>query len=150
MIWRQKSGLRVLPTRPFPCWPTPPPPKGCAQKCKEVGFTAFLTKPARRNILLRTLARILGARDDDQRRPPEEQKLVTQYSVREELKQSVRILLAEDNPVNQKLATMMLTKAGYTVTVVANGRLAVDVFTEKPERFRHHSHGYSDAGNGRL
>jgi CheY-like chemotaxis protein len=106
-----------------------------AQKCREVGFTAFLTKPARRDILLRTLARILGSREDEQRRPPEAQKLVTQYSVREELKQSVRILLAEDNPVNQKLATIMLTKAGYTVTVVANGKLAVDAFTEKPNGF---------------
>jgi two-component system, sensor histidine kinase and response regulator len=106
-----------------------------AQKCREVGFTAFLTKPARRDILLRTLARILGSRDDDQRRPPEEKKLVTQYSVREELKQSVRILLAEDNPVNQKLASIMLTKAGYTVTVVANGKLAVDAFTQKPNGF---------------
>ena len=65
----------------------------------------------------------------------EEKKLVTQYSVREELKQSVRILLAEDNPVNQKLAMVMLTKAGYKVTVVPNGRLAVETFTEKPDDF---------------
>ncbi|MBU1567778.1 MAG: response regulator [Proteobacteria bacterium] len=105
-----------------------------AQKCKDVGFNAFLTKPARRNILLRTLSRILGAKDDYQERP-EEKKLVTQYSLREELKQSVRILLAEDNPVNQKLAMMMLSKAGYKVTVVANGRLAVETFTQKPEEF---------------
>jgi two-component system, sensor histidine kinase and response regulator len=105
-----------------------------AQKCKEVGFNAFLTKPARRNILLRTLSRILGAKEDNQEYP-EEKKLVTQYSLREELKQSVRILLAEDNPVNQKLAMMMLSKAGYKVTVVANGSLAVETFTEKPEEF---------------
>ncbi len=105
-----------------------------AQKCKDVGFNAFLTKPARRTILLRTLSRILGAKDDDQERP-EEKKLVTQYSLREELKQSVRILLAEDNPVNQKLAMVMLSKAGYKVTVAANGRLAVEAFTEKPENF---------------
>ncbi len=105
-----------------------------AQKCKEVGFTAFLTKPARRNILLRTLSRILGAKDTLEDHP-EEKKLVTQYSLREELKQSVRILLAEDNPVNQKLAMMMLSKAGYKVTVVANGRLAMETFTEKPGDF---------------
>jgi signal transduction histidine kinase/DNA-binding response OmpR family regulator len=105
-----------------------------AQKCKDVGFTAFLTKPARRNILLRTLSRILGAKDGTEEHP-EEKKLVTQYSLREELKQSVRILLAEDNPVNQKLAMMMLSKAGYKVTVVANGRLAVETLTAKPEAF---------------
>ncbi len=105
-----------------------------AQKCKDSGFNAFLTKPARRNILLRTLSRILGSKEDDPV-PHEEKKLVTQYSLREELKQSIRILLAEDNPVNQKLATIMLSKAGYKVTVVANGKLAVETFTANPEDF---------------
>jgi signal transduction histidine kinase/DNA-binding response OmpR family regulator len=105
-----------------------------AQRCKEVGFTAFLTKPARRNILLRTLSRILGAKEEIEDSQAEK-KLVTQYSLREELKQSVRILLAEDNPVNQKLAMMMLSKAGYKVTVVANGRLAVETFVAAPDDF---------------
>ncbi|MDK9708394.1 MAG: response regulator [Desulforhopalus sp.] len=105
-----------------------------ALRCKEAGFTAFLTKPARRNILLRTLSRILGAKEDAQQ-PSEDKKLVTQYSLREELKQSVRILLAEDNPVNQKLAMVMLSKAGYKVTIVANGKLAVEAFTKNPESF---------------
>jgi len=105
-----------------------------AQKCKDVGFSAFLTKPARRNILLRTLSRILGAKDAAADNP-EEKKLVTQYSLREELKQSIRILLAEDNPVNQKLAMIMLSKAGYKVTVVANGRLAVETFCACPKNF---------------
>ncbi len=105
-----------------------------AKQCKDAGFSAFLTKPARRNILYKTLAKILGNGEEhnDQK---DGKKLVTQYSVREELKQSVRILLAEDNLVNQKLATMILTKAGYTVTVAANGKIAVDLFTQDPNAF---------------
>ena len=80
-----------------------------ASKCKEAGFKAFLTKPARRSILLRTLSKTLNSKDD-QDIPQADKKLVTQYSVREEIKQSVRLLLVEDNLVNQKLANMMLTK----------------------------------------
>ena len=105
-----------------------------AKKCKDVGFTAFLNKPARRSILLRTLSRALGTGSETSE-TPSEKKLVTQYSVREEIKQSIRILLVEDNPVNQKLAKMILTKAGYQVEVAANGKIAVDIFSSNPEGF---------------
>lgn len=105
-----------------------------AKKCKDVGFTAFLNKPARRSILLRTLSRTLGTGSETSE-TPSEKKLVTQYSVREEIKQSIRILLVEDNLVNQKLAKMILTKAGYQVEVAANGKIAVDTFSSNPEDF---------------
>ena len=61
--------------------------------------------------------------------------IMTQYSLREEMKHSVRILLAEDNPVNQKLVKMMLTKGGYQVEVANNGREAVDKYSAAPEDF---------------
>jgi two-component system, sensor histidine kinase and response regulator len=103
-----------------------------AQRCNEVGFNAFLAKPARRQTFLRTITKILGTGDQE---GATKQPLVTQYSVREEIKQSVRILLAEDNLVNQKLANMMLTKAGYLVTIAPNGKEALDIFTKDPENF---------------
>jgi len=61
--------------------------------------------------------------------------IATQYSVREDKKHSVRILLAEDNPVNQKLAKMMLTKAGYRVDLVNNGQEAFEKYTSSPQDF---------------
>ncbi len=105
-----------------------------AQHCKDAGFDAFLTKPTRREILFKTIEKLVGAEEP---KPAGELKEVflTQYSVREEIKQSVRILLAEDNPVNQKLAVLILTKAGYQVEVANNGRIAVETFTGNPERF---------------
>jgi signal transduction histidine kinase/CheY-like chemotaxis protein len=105
-----------------------------AKKCKDAGFTAFLNKPARRSILLRTLSRTLGT-GGEETDASVKKTLVTQYSVREEIKQSIRILLVEDNLVNQKLATMILTKAGYNVEVAANGRIAVEMFSANPDNF---------------
>ncbi len=43
--------------------------------------------------------------------------------------------MAEDNPVNQKLAKLMLTKAGYQVEIANNGQEAVEKFTSSPEDF---------------
>lgn len=103
-----------------------------ANRCKEAGFDAFLTKPTRREILFKTLEKLLAPSEPRQKKGKEE-KLITQYSVREEMKQSIRILLAEDNPVNLKLATLILTKAGYQVDSVGNGKEAVEQFTSAPQ-----------------
>jgi len=105
-----------------------------AQRCKDAGFDAFLTKPTRREILFKTIEKLISPEEQANALPVKE-VFITQYSVREELKQSVRILLAEDNPVNQKLAVLILTKAGYKVEVANNGRMAVDTFTANPDRF---------------
>jgi len=105
-----------------------------AHKCKKAGFKAFLTKPARREILFKTLEKLLISQTQGEQ-PAQEEQLITQYSVREEMKQSVRLLLAEDNPVNLKLATLILTKAGYTVTSAPNGRKAVDTFVAAPDNY---------------
>lgn len=106
-----------------------------AQRCKDAGFDAFLTKPARREILFKTIEKLLGADEPAVTGLASKETFITQYSVREEIKQSIRILLAEDNPVNQKLAVLILTKAGYKVEVVNNGRLAVELFSSHPENF---------------
>jgi CheY-like chemotaxis protein len=105
-----------------------------AHKCKKAGFKAFLTKPTRRDILFKTMEKLLLPQVQPEQSEQEEQ-LITQYSVREEMKQSVRLLLAEDNPVNLKLATLILTKAGYTVTSAPNGRKTVDTFVASPDDF---------------
>jgi len=60
---------------------------------------------------------------------------MTQHSILEESKHSIHILLAEDNPVNLKLAKRMLEKAGYRITVALDGKEAVRLFTNNPNRF---------------
>ena len=107
-----------------------------SRKCEEAGFNGFLNKPIRREKLYKMLERLLGEKKDKwEKAEAEKQKIITQYSVREDMKHSVHILLAEDNAVNQKLAKMMLTKAGYQVDVANNGKEAVERYTRSPEYF---------------
>jgi len=108
-----------------------------AKKCEEAGFDGFLSKPVRREKLYKILEKIIGKRAEsiEQRTGGEDERIVTQYSVKEEMKHSVRILLAEDNPVNQKLAKLMLTKGGYHVEVANNGKEAVEKYITSPGDF---------------
>lgn len=109
---------------------------GGAKQSEEAGFDGFLPKPARKEKLFRMIERLIS--NDGQNaaaRDESDHKIVTQYSVREELKHSVSILLAEDNPVNQKLAQLMLTKAGYTVELAVNGKEALEKFTVNPQGY---------------
>ena len=107
--------------------------KGEAQRCHEAGCNGFLPKPVHREKLCAMLGRLLvtaGKYVED-----ESAALVTQHSLREEYKQAARILLAEDNPVNLQLAVKLLTKGGYSVKAVQDGREAVDAFTAEPEKY---------------
>lgn len=111
-----------------------------ARKCKDAGFDDFLSKPVRRDKLYQMLERSVGMRDTDCRlRSVKDHEIQNQikypYPVRGEIEPSARILLAEDNPVNQKLAKMMMTKAGYQVETAVTGKEAVEKFTTSPADF---------------
>jgi len=107
-----------------------------AKKCEEAGFDAFLTKPIRREHLYMVLEGALFSTVDTQKRDTfQKRPIMTEYSLREKRKHSVRILLAEDNPVNQKLTRILLTKAGYQVEIANNGKEAVQKYTASPESF---------------
>jgi two-component system, sensor histidine kinase and response regulator len=105
-----------------------------AKKCEDAGFDGFLSKPVRREKLINMIKRLLGNELTAEIKPVQS-KIATQHSIKEEAKQSVRILLAEDNPVNQKLATLMLKKAGYQVEVANNGKVAFEKYTGSPDDF---------------
>jgi len=100
---------------------------------RKVGFTAFLPKPVRPGKLMEMLSRILG--ENGKAVEGEVDKLHTMRSLKEEAKRSVRILLAEDNPANQKLAQLILTKAGYQVEAASNGREAINRFFASPDQY---------------
>jgi len=99
------------------------------QNCRRAGFGAFLSKPFPMSRLFQVAERLLSNKDTALFR----EGLVTRHSVQEEIKRSVRILLVEDNPVNQKLSQTMLFKAGYQVEVAQNGRVALEKYSAAPK-----------------
>jgi CheY-like chemotaxis protein len=93
---------------------------GDAARCRELGISAYLVKPIRQGELLNAICAVL--QKTPQHLPD---RLVTKHTLREERHRN-RILLAEDNLVNQKLALRLLEKRGFDVTVVGDGRAALD------------------------
>ncbi len=106
-----------------------------AKQCQEFGFDGFLPKPINRSKLLKMIERLLAGFLPAAQKDGKAAKILTQYSLREEVKYSITILLAEDNPVNQKLAEKLLSNAGYEVVVAGNGQEALNAFIEAPERY---------------
>src|SRR2546422_11733034 len=80
-------------------------------------IAAYLVKPIRQGERLSAICAVL------RRTPQPAVPLVTRHSIHED-RRRLRILLAEDNAVNQTLAVRLLEKRSYSVTVVANGPLA--------------------------
>jgi signal transduction histidine kinase/CheY-like chemotaxis protein/ligand-binding sensor domain-containing protein len=95
--------------------------RGDAARSRSLGMEAYLTKPVRRVELEAAIRAALGRAGDN----IQAHALSTCQSPRER-RRSLRILLAEDNPVNQKLAVRLLEKEGHTVVVADNGRLALE------------------------
>ncbi|MCP4043266.1 MAG: response regulator, partial [Gammaproteobacteria bacterium] len=104
--------------------------RGDAQRFKEVGFAAYLPKPVLTDTLRRTLAGVLGAREQDTGKV----SLVTRHTVAEARRAgdietqefSGRILLVEDNIVNRKVALSMLKRLGVDTDTAVNGQEAVE------------------------
>src|SRR5437899_11671050 len=99
--------------------------RGDGERCRELGIRAYLTKPLSRADLLEALGTVLEAPDDGGG-----SEVITRHTIAESRK-SLRVLLAEDNPVNQQVAVAMLVKRGHEVHVSSNGREAVDAVTER-------------------
>jgi two-component system sensor histidine kinase/response regulator len=93
--------------------------RGDAQRCRELGIRGYLTKPVSRNDLLDMVAGVLGTEG------AEAAEVVTRHRIHES-RRRLRILLAEDNPVNQEVAAAMLRKRGHIVDVVDDGLQAVE------------------------
>jgi CheY-like chemotaxis protein len=102
--------------------------RGDAARCQELGVSAYLLKPIRQSELREAIARVLGAKEQEGEIP-----LITRYSLQDARDPAtfLRVLLAEDNAVNQRLAVRLLEKRGHKVVVAGNGREALEALEKE-------------------
>jgi PAS domain S-box-containing protein len=98
-----------------------------AQRCRQLGVSAYLTKPIKQSELLDAIVLLLCPGDD---LSEQVQRIKSRLSPpTKEATPRWQILLAEDNPVNQRVACGILEKHGHTVMAVENGAEAVKALT---------------------
>ena len=102
--------------------------RGDAARLESIGAAGYLMKPIRQLQLYEAIVAVMGR--ETRKSKPMTGQLVTQHTLQEQRRRTEKILLAEDNPVNQKLAVTMLRKAGYSIDVVDNGEAAIKALIE--------------------
>ncbi|MCG8567752.1 MAG: response regulator, partial [Desulfobacterales bacterium] len=103
------------------------PFSGIAKGLEKMGFNGFLPKPVNRARLLEMASFVVGRSKKNI-----STGILTVHSLAENQKHGMHILLVEDNPVNQKMTELMLTKAGYKVSLADHGGRAVEMYGENP------------------
>ena len=101
---------------------TSPGQRGDSATAQQAGVAAYLTKPIRQSQLYECIGTILGRSPATDSAP-----LLTRHSLMEAQAQDrAKVLVVEDNVVNQKVVVKLLEKRGYRVDVVENGLAAVE------------------------
>ncbi|MBI1795435.1 MAG: response regulator [Candidatus Eisenbacteria bacterium] len=99
---------------------------GDAARCRSAGIVGYLTKPIIGGELVEAIRTVFEMPVASRR-----QELVTRHSLREK-RNRLRVLLAEDNPVNRSILSRMLEKRGHEVCAVEDGTLAFAAICAEP------------------
>ncbi|MBF0099815.1 MAG: response regulator [Desulfobacterales bacterium] len=99
--------------------------RGDAARIKEIGYTAYLTKPIKRSQLYDCLVTVLGDSAEALQEKKPDLKFITRHTISEAKKRNIKLLVAEDNPVNQRLVITLLKKYGYKADIANNGIEAI-------------------------
>ena len=114
------------------------------EEAERLQLDGFLVKPVTKSMIVDTLVNVFADASEDERAAAEAEQATRL--------RGARILLAEDNEINQQIAVELLEGAGATVKVANNGREAVEILFERPAAaaVRRRADGPADAGDGRL
>ncbi|MCP4716063.1 MAG: response regulator [Deltaproteobacteria bacterium] len=102
--------------------------RGDAARLAKKGFAAFLNKPVKLSQFHDCLLIVAGQKTADEQDKP---NIITQYSLAEEKKRRIRILVADDNETNRVVALGVLGKLGYPADTVNNGKEALSALETK-------------------
>jgi two-component system, sensor histidine kinase and response regulator len=92
--------------------------RGDVCQFEKAGVAAYLTKPIKQSQLYACLTALASQKGDT---PVSTRRIITRHTVEEDRKQQARILVVEDNLVNQKIAMKILGKMGYRTDLANNG-----------------------------
>lgn len=107
--------------------------RGDGQAAREIGISAYLMKPVRQSQLFDCLATVMGEGEAAASTAPTTSRLITRHSLEEnKFAADTRILIAEDNPVNQKVSRRQVENLGYRADVVENGVEALAALSKIP------------------
>ncbi|MDH3839150.1 MAG: response regulator [Desulfobacteraceae bacterium] len=104
--------------------------RGDVARLKKIGFGAYLTKPIKQSQLYDCLA--TTAKIWKEKKQPQDTTIVTRHSLADNKKQGIRILLAEDDATNQKVALHILKKFGYRADAAGNGQEVLQALEKIP------------------
>ncbi len=104
--------------------------RGDAKRLEKIGFVGYLTKPVKQSQLYDCLVTVSRLQNETALEQP--MSIFTRHTICEKQQRTARILLAEDNITNQKVALSTLIKFGYSADVVKNGKEAVEALKKIP------------------
>ena len=96
---------------------------GDGARCRSLGISAYLVKPVRQSELLSKICHSLKS-------APGNDAVATRRQAEPKIASDIRVLVAEDNPVNQTLVQRLLEKRGYSIVVVGDGRAALSALEQ--------------------
>jgi len=102
--------------------------RGEAQRLKDLGCNGYLLKPVKKNLLFETMYQVLSGKELKRKQPEQKDD---DSKINRKPKDQIRILLVEDNPINQRVACKILEKKEYQVDTAGNGILALEALENK-------------------